>query len=503
MGEPIKVSVKPEGINIEYKKSTNSLPKDFWKTYSAFANTSGGLVVLGISEKSNNFYLEGISEDDITKILKELHTSLNNREKVNYNMIDDSHITIYTLHDRKVIEININEAPLSKKPICLNGDYRQTFIRSNDSDRKATDDELRSMIRNSKDDLDSEVLDGFHLDDLNGASIEDYRKVLIGNNENSPYIGMDIEQLLVELGAMKKDRQDGGKYKITLGGLLFFGKYNSITDAFPHFHLDYFNRSGANDRWIDRVATGDPKYPEMNIFSFFQIVLEKLKLTVHEEFQLSSNSNRILVSEDVEISLRESLANALIHADYFVNDPIKIEGYNGYYEFYNPGEMKISVEEFVKGGNSKPRNNTIATLFRRVGFCERAGSGGPKIFQVAKKNKQQYPDILSENNTTMIKIWKVDIVDAHPELSDNEKNILKYITKQSTALTSKEIQTNLGITRHHATTAITSLIQKELLEQIGQARSTRYQLKETTPEYITSIQHSLRNIQKNYIDKGY
>ncbi|EAD3300885.1 TPA: ATP-binding protein, partial [Listeria monocytogenes] len=47
----INNNLKPENSNLEYKESKNSLPKDFWKTYSAFANTKGGLVVLGVSER--------------------------------------------------------------------------------------------------------------------------------------------------------------------------------------------------------------------------------------------------------------------------------------------------------------------------------------------------------------------------------------------------------------------------------------------------------------------
>lgn len=41
-----------EGSNIELKKAKNQVPKSFWETYSAFANTDGGIVIFGIDEKS-------------------------------------------------------------------------------------------------------------------------------------------------------------------------------------------------------------------------------------------------------------------------------------------------------------------------------------------------------------------------------------------------------------------------------------------------------------------
>ena len=40
-----------ESVNIEYKRARNELPKDFWKTYSAFANTTGGYIRLIIFVK--------------------------------------------------------------------------------------------------------------------------------------------------------------------------------------------------------------------------------------------------------------------------------------------------------------------------------------------------------------------------------------------------------------------------------------------------------------------
>ncbi|EAH1457572.1 ATP-dependent DNA helicase RecG, partial [Listeria monocytogenes] len=88
----------------------------------------------------------------------------------------------------------------------LNSDYRNTYLRSNDSDRKSTDEELRQMLRNSKDDLDSELLERFDIDDLNLNTINKYRDYLINDNVDSPYINMPVKKLLIEIGAIKRNR---------------------------------------------------------------------------------------------------------------------------------------------------------------------------------------------------------------------------------------------------------------------------------------------------------
>ncbi|SNC93065.1 AlbA family DNA-binding domain-containing protein [Streptococcus pneumoniae] len=45
------MDLKFEGVDLEYKKAKNNLPESFWETYSAFANTNGGKIILGIDEK--------------------------------------------------------------------------------------------------------------------------------------------------------------------------------------------------------------------------------------------------------------------------------------------------------------------------------------------------------------------------------------------------------------------------------------------------------------------
>ena len=74
-----------ESVDLECKLAAGrdgqgALPEDFWPTYSAFANTEGGVVVLGVREKQQQFLLEGIA--NVAKVRKELFDGLNNRQKV-------------------------------------------------------------------------------------------------------------------------------------------------------------------------------------------------------------------------------------------------------------------------------------------------------------------------------------------------------------------------------------------------------------------------------------
>ena len=60
LADPKKIQEK---VDLECKAAANSLPKDFWKSFSAFSNTQGGFILLGISEKKDGeFCITGVSD---------------------------------------------------------------------------------------------------------------------------------------------------------------------------------------------------------------------------------------------------------------------------------------------------------------------------------------------------------------------------------------------------------------------------------------------------------
>ena len=65
--------------------------------------------------------------------------------------------------------------------------------------------------------------------------------------------------------------------------------------------------------------------------------------------------------------------------------------------------MLVSKKEFIRGGKSCPRNIVLTTLARRLGLSERAGAGGPEIFDFAIKNKFKIPQIETDLKQTNIK----------------------------------------------------------------------------------------------------
>ena len=486
----------PEGIDIEYKAAENGLPKSFWETYSAFANTNGGVIILGYDERDKMNPKKGFKNPQ--PIYDQLLNDANNPNKVSFNLLTDDDILISPIADskRSLIIVNIREAPYSVKPVHIGKDIGKSYIRLGEGDRLVTKQQLKYLLSSSHDDIDSQILPKFDIDDINLETVERYRSFLI--LQDKKYKDLSTEDLLINIGAYKKDRNGDGAYKLTSGGLLFFGKYNSITDRFPHFQLDYFEKdSNLNSRWIGRVSTGDASFPDLNMFDFLLIVMDKLSSTVKEPFILDENSKtRIPFKKDLEESLREALVNSLMHAYYDADFPIKITALPDYYEFKNPGNMRVTIDEFIKGNSSVTRNPTISTLLRKIGFSEKAGSGGQKIFDVAARHNLILPTIQSPFDSTTIIIWKVDFKHNINKLPEPDKSILEYILEKG-SIKRKQIENNLGLAgqEYSYRRALDRLIEQEFIKRVGSGPGTKYILKETSQEHYYLMKQTMREIE--------
>ena len=58
---------KKESEDLEFKHASGGFPGSFWDTYSAFANTEGGTIILGVEEKDGAFYLDILPDDVVEK----------------------------------------------------------------------------------------------------------------------------------------------------------------------------------------------------------------------------------------------------------------------------------------------------------------------------------------------------------------------------------------------------------------------------------------------------
>ena len=122
-----------------------ALPEDIWETYSAFANTQGGNIFLGLRELGPGRYeLAGISNPG--KVIGELMTGADDPRKVSANILCIDSIEVVVIEGFSIIHINIPKAPINLRPVYIGNDpINGTFVRDRSSDVRLSEDRVRRM----------------------------------------------------------------------------------------------------------------------------------------------------------------------------------------------------------------------------------------------------------------------------------------------------------------------------------------------------------------------
>lgn len=407
-----------ESVDLECKLAAGrdgkgTLPEDFWPTYSSFANTEGGMVLLGVREKQGQFSIEGVA--DIAKVRKELFDGLNNRQKVSVNLLTDASVREVVLQGRTILAIEIPRANRKQRPVHLttNPLAQHTYRRLNDGDRPLPDDEVKRMLAEQvEDSRDDRVLRGYDLDDLDQTSFRAYRQVFANRDPNHPWNALPDREFLRQIGGWRKDRETG-ESGITVAGLLMFGQMAGIQEEFQNYMLDYQERAEAKTekRWVDRL-TLDGKWSG-NLYDFYRKVYLKLTGDLKVPFSLEKGERKD--ETPVHEALREALANVLVHADYSDRASVLVVKRPDMFGFRNPGLMRIPAAIAIQGGEHDCRNRTLHKMFRLVGVGEQAGSGIPKIYRGWASQHWRAPALyerIEPYNQTLLELRMVDLLPA-------------------------------------------------------------------------------------------
>ena len=92
-----------EVVHTECKDASGGLPDSLWESYSSFANTDGGVILLGVKEVDRKFSIAGVPK--AATLIKRFWDGVNNREKVSVNILFDRHVYSVKCRGRDVVVI--------------------------------------------------------------------------------------------------------------------------------------------------------------------------------------------------------------------------------------------------------------------------------------------------------------------------------------------------------------------------------------------------------------
>ena len=497
-----------ERISFECKKAENNIPKSVWETYSSFANTIGGIIVLGITEnvkfvgEANHFEITGITNPQ--KLRKEFFDTLNSN-KVNRNILTDSDVEIIDYEGVPLMCITVPQADYRQRPIYINGNMMNgAFKRNYEGDYHCTEEDVKAMIRDANDSgNDGILIEHYNIDDIDSATLNAYRNRFRTANPDHIWNDYDDKDFLLNIGAYIRDRNTR-REGLTLAGLLVFGKGLSIRERFDNIRMDYldFTNLEEESRWSDRL-TYDGRW-ENNLYNFFMRVQSKLISDIKRPFSLKGmerNDDSLLHK-----AIREALTNLIIHADYMLTGVLKVEKYDNRFVFSNPGSLKIPVVDIYEGGHSKARNPHIQAILRMIGFGENIGSGFPTILEACKKENwrrpllEERPDLhLVELTLSMVSLISaecetqlLELYGNHYKEAEKEEQLILATALNEGVIANNTIQLLLDKNPLEAGKLLYALVAKNMLLSTNKGRWTTYSINE---KYSQGVENSRSKTQ--------
>ena len=356
-----------EDSETEFKQcSKGRLPEGIVKTICAFANSSGGRIVCGVSEDGQPVGLNAGELDSLQQVL-------NARCIQAFNVRLDLKIE----RNGQILVIQVPEAPTGQKPVYIKNKGRQhgVYIRRGSSNIRADDEDARRLTLLSRGNILSQTFYGCHFEKhldtelINGFMDDYYSQTLRG-----------LPRPATNLEALTKYQAVGHNGDVSYFGLLAFGK----NDHPQLLTAPTINTEVTHYRGTRKVSSFNPHEKNFSSREFngnvvkqfedvFQHIISKLPPAVGTiDRKTGRRSDRPALPE---IAIREVLLNSLAHRDYTAYDArIHVDVYANRLEVSNPGISLVALNRLATDP-PRTRNPLLVRHLKELGYVEQKASG--------------------------------------------------------------------------------------------------------------------------------
>jgi ATP-dependent DNA helicase RecG len=473
--------------DVEAKRAEGKLPKSLRETVSAFSNTRGGVVVLGVDEAAN-FTVTGVA--DAAKMSADFSAQCSDEMEPPVRPL----IGIHQVEGKSVVVAEIPEMSREQKPVFYKGAgiNQGSYIRVGDGDRKLSSYEVQVMLSSRGQPRDDERLTSCTVDDLNQELVE---LLVLRLKRVRPRAFQSLDKMGVLRRAKVIAEDDDGSGRVTLAGLLALGdypqgEYPQLMISFVHYPTISGVEDGSGTRFVDNLVV-EGSIPVMVVDALSAIRRNMSRRAI------VSGVGRQDVWEYPETALREAIVNALVHRDLSpaaIGTQVQIEMYPDRLVVRNPGGLfgPVTIEELGEEGVSSSRNATLLRLLEEVPIpgedrtvCENRGSGIRAMIASLRAAGMSPPKFIDRISSFQVTFPN------HALLSDETVDWLKHLgerglsdsqciglamLREGQILDNQSYRTATGLDSRIATQELGDLVGRELVVQTGSRRWARYAL---------------------------
>ena len=456
------LSLHGESKNVEYKERVPEDSQKYMKSVVAFANGDGGRIVFGVED--GTMRVVGIPQADLFQMMDAITNAVT--DSCEPMIIPD--LFVREIEGKSLIILEI--APGMQRPYYLKkkGPVKGTYIRTAGTTRLADRAILQELL-------------------LEGEN-KFFDQQPIPNLKVTKY---DVTALCHSMSETAKknalsDIQRQGIKELTINQLISWGilieNKDQLIPTYAYAMLTH--QAGyppvvqcavfkTDDRavFVDKREIDAPIQEQVE--KAYQYVLEKINMGAR--FQGVYRQDIYELPPD---SIRELIANALVHRNYLEPESVQIALFSDRLEVTSPGSLMRGVtHEKMKEGFSKIRNRALANAFAYMNLIEKWGSGFPRIFRDCRDYGLQEPEIIDFDGDLRVNLYRIT-----DQTSDQTK-------KTDQTPKTDQTGTNMPVKLNEKERVILSYLQKK-------PDGTQHEIAEATSLSLSTIKYYMKKLQE-------
>ena len=431
-----------EGLNVEFKTASETLPRNVFETICAFLNRKGGFIFLGVKD---NGLIEGIDEAFIPNMLKTLANDMNNMQI----MMPTAFVEAETLDidGKKIICIYV---PESYQAHSHKGFY---YDRRQEGDYKLTTHHLISGLYLRKQDVYSEnrVFLQLKITDFVEEDFDYVRNIVGVFDKKHAWINMNNDEILCSAKMYLQDEQTG-KSGYTLAAALVFGKPETIARVCPQYRTDALCRKADILRYDDRDTV------DCNLLQAYERLMAFIRKHTPDRFYLEGDV-RLSIRD---IIFREMITNMLIHREFYSYFRATLTVYRDTVVAEN-GNIPYTMGR-ITPENLKPhtKNPTMFAFFKQLHWVEDLGSGVRNMYKYCPIYVKGTSPVLEEDD-----IFRQTIRYEEEKKHDPNTEKILILLRENPKITAYDLMSELKMSERGIRKILARLITSNIIERQG------------------------------------